>query len=91
MARLGIAFPLGMLTWMIALYFVNINFWMAIGIGFLAGVVPFYIIKWFQYRSVLKSHGLSAQEYQYIQTNLKESQKKIVMLTQFILNLQFHH
>ena len=80
LARIGIAIPLAILTWIITLFMVDVNFWLAIVYGLLGGLIPFYIIKFFQRRSVLKSYGLRAQEYQYIHQNLKEAQKKISKL-----------
>ncbi|WP_167578531.1 5-bromo-4-chloroindolyl phosphate hydrolysis family protein [Jeotgalibacillus proteolyticus] len=80
MARIGIAVPLALLAWIIPLSFFNVNGWVALGIGIAGGVIPYYVIKWFQHRSILKSYGLSSQEYEYIQQNLTESQKKISRL-----------
>ncbi|TDL34869.1 protein xpaC [Jeotgalibacillus sp. S-D1] len=80
MARLGVAIPLALLTWIIAVFFVDLNIMLAGLFGLLGGLIPFYIIKWFQKRAMLKDYNLSSQEYQYIQQNLKEGQKKISTL-----------
>lgn len=80
MARLGIAIPLALLTWIIAVFFVDLNMVLAGLAGIVGGIIPFYIIKWFQQRAILKGYNLSSQEYQYIQQNLKEGQKKISSL-----------
>ncbi|MGD7043875.1 5-bromo-4-chloroindolyl phosphate hydrolysis family protein [Jeotgalibacillus proteolyticus] len=80
LARAGIALPLFLLTWITAYYIFNIQFFYSILIAIAGGVIPFYLIKWFQHRSILRSYKLSAQEYQYIQQNLKDAQKKLSRL-----------
>ncbi|KIL45444.1 5-bromo-4-chloroindolyl phosphate hydrolysis family protein [Jeotgalibacillus soli] len=80
LARLGIAIPIATLTWIITVFIMDLNLFLASIAGILGGVLPFYILKWFQRRSYLKSLGLSVQEFQYIKNNLKESQQKISRL-----------
>ncbi|MFB1080937.1 5-bromo-4-chloroindolyl phosphate hydrolysis family protein [Jeotgalibacillus sp. JSM ZJ347] len=78
--RLGISLPIGTITWITAIFIMNVSFWPSLLAGVAGGVIPFYTIKWFQKRSLLKSYGLTKREYEYIQSNLKEAQKKISRL-----------
>ncbi|MDZ5711894.1 5-bromo-4-chloroindolyl phosphate hydrolysis family protein [Jeotgalibacillus haloalkalitolerans] len=78
--RLGISLPIASITWISAIFLMNVSFWPSLAAALIGGIVPFYTIKWFQKRSLLKSYGLTKREYEYIQSNLKEAQKKISRL-----------
>lgn len=80
LTRLGVALPIASITWITAIFLINVPFWPSLAAGIIGGVIPFYSIKWFQKRSLLKSYGLTKREYEYIQSNLKEAQKKISRL-----------
>ncbi|WP_166805750.1 5-bromo-4-chloroindolyl phosphate hydrolysis family protein [Jeotgalibacillus sp. R-1-5s-1] len=79
-ARLGISLPSASLTWLTSLFVFNAEFWEASLLGLGGGIIPFYTMKFFQNRSLLRSYGLTRQEYKYIHENLKEAQKKISRL-----------
>ncbi|TFE02968.1 5-bromo-4-chloroindolyl phosphate hydrolysis family protein [Jeotgalibacillus salarius] len=80
LTRLGVSIPIASITWISALFLINVPFWPSVLAGVFGGLVPFYTIKWFQKRSLLKTYGLTKSEYEYIQSNLKEAQKKISRL-----------
>ncbi|MBM7580197.1 5-bromo-4-chloroindolyl phosphate hydrolysis family protein [Jeotgalibacillus terrae] len=80
LTRLGVSLPIAVITWITALFMMDMSFITSMLTGVVGGILPFYAIKWFQRRSLIKSYGLTKSEFQYIQSNLKEAQQKLSRL-----------